>query len=258
MGRLEGRVALITGAASGIGRGIAVEFAEEGAIVAILDQHGAGAEAMRQSLTEAGGQARAFGADVTDYAAFQQVREALVGEFGRIDILVNNAAIQTLADVFESTLEDWRRQIAVDLEAVFMGSKLIAEVMAERRSGRIINISSIQAFMTSGSLGAYNAAKAGVLGLTHSLAFELAPYNILVNAIAPGFIRTNMSLRPDGTDETDTEEFQQYYLENRRIPLGRPGLPYDIAGAALFLASDDCRYLTGQTLIVDGGLSLTI
>lgn len=258
MKRLEGRVALVTGAASGIGRGIAETFAQEGAIVALVDRDEPGARAVESGLIRSGGRAQAFGADVTDYDRLRQIRDALVAEFGRLDILVNNAAIQVLADVFDSTLEDWRRQIAVDLEAVYVLSKLAAETMSRQNDGRILNISSIQAFMTTGSLGAYNAAKAGVVGLTHSLAFELAPYNILVNAIAPGFIRTNMSLRPDGTDETDSDSFRQYYIERRRIPLGRAGLPRDIAGTALFLASDDCRYLTGQLLVVDGGLSLTI
>ena len=258
MRRLEGRVAMVTGAASGIGRGIALEYAQEGATVAILDKNGTGAEEVRQEITEAGGIAWAFGVDVTDYPRIEEIRDSLLAEFGRIDILVNNAAFQILADIFESTLEDWRAQIAVDLEAIYMISKLVAEPMVRQNWGRIINISSIQAFMTTGNLGAYNAAKAGVVGLTHSMAVELGRYNILVNAIAPGFIRTNMSLRPDGSDETDTEEFQERYIHNGRIPLRRTGFPHDIAGTALYLASDDCRYMTGQLLIVDGGLSLTI
>lgn len=258
MERLKNRVAIITGAASGIGRGIAEEYAQEGAVVAIVDKNEAGVEAVGETITASGAKARAFGADVTDYERMRQIRDAVTEEFGRIDILVNNAAFEIVADVFASTLEDWRRQIAVDLEAVYMGSKLVAEGMAQRQSGRIINISSIQAFMSSGGLCAYNAAKAGVVGLTHCLAVDLAPYNIQVNAIAPGFIKTAMSIRPDGTDETETEEFRQYYVERGRIPMRRAGLPEDIAGTALFLASDDCRYMTGQLLVVDGGLSLTI
>jgi 3-oxoacyl-[acyl-carrier protein] reductase len=258
MRRLEGRVAIVTGAASGIGKGIATEYAQQGAVVAILDINEAGAEAVRQEIIAAGGQALSFAADVTDYGRVRAVRDALLDQYGKIDILVNNAAFQILADVFDSTLEDWRRVIAVDLEAVYMAAKFVAEAMRTQQSGRIINIASIQAFMTSGNLGAYNAAKAGVVGLTHSLAVELAPYNILVNAIGPGFIKTAMSIMPDGTDETETAEFYEYYVGRRRIPLQRAGLPHDIAGTALFLASDDCRYLTGQLIVVDGGLSLTI
>lgn len=258
MKRLEGRVAIVTGAAGGIGKGIAEAYAREGAQVIILDRNAEGAETARAEIESAGGRAKAYAVDVTDYERIQEIRDALLSEFGRIDILVNNAAIQFLGDLFESTLEQWRAQIAVDLEALYMISKLVGEVMVTQKRGRIIHLSSIQAFMTSGSLGAYNAAKAGVVGLTHSMAVELAPYDILVNAIAPGYIRTAMSLRPDGTDETQTEEFQEYYLQRRRIPLGRAGLPHDIAGTALFLASDDCRYLTGQLIVVDGGLSLTI
>src|SRR5579862_4982431 len=227
MKRLEGRVAIVTGAAGGIGKGIADEYAREGAQVVILDRNAAGAEITTAEIEAAGGQARAVAVDVTDYERIREIRDALLSEFGRIDILVNNAAIQFLGDLFESTLEQWRTQIAVDLEAIYMISKLVAEAMVTRNTGRIIHISSIQAFMTSGSLGAYNAAKAGVVGLTHSMAFELAPYGILVNAIAPGYIRTSMSIRPDGTDETQTEEFRETYIRRRRIPLGRAGLPQD-------------------------------
>lgn len=258
MNRLAGKVAIVTGGGGGIGRGIALEYAQEGARVALLDLKEEGLRETETLIAQAGGQAHCWQVDITHYDQIRAIRDTLLAEFGRIDILVNNAAIQFLANVFDSTLEAWRRVMEVDLEAVYMASKLMAEPMAAQQSGRIINISSIQAFMTSGNLGAYNAAKAGVVGLTHSLAFELAPYHILVNAIAPGFIRTPMSLRPDGSDETDTPQFKQFYLDNRRIPLGRPGMPHDIAGAALFLASDDCRYLTGQLLVVDGGLSLTI
>ncbi len=256
--RFNGQVAVVTGAASGIGQGIAEAFAVEGATVALLDKNESGVQAACRSIEIAGGRARAFPVDVTDYQQVTDVRSTLLAEFDRIDILVNNAAFSIRAEFLQTTLEDWRRQIAVDLEAVYMGSKIFAEPMARRMSGRIITISSIQAFMTSGLLAAYNASKAGVIGLTHTMAIDLAPYNIIVNAIAPGFIKTAMSIRADGTDETETEEFKHYFIERRRIPLARPGLPEDVAQCALFLASDDCRYITGQTIVVDGGLSLTI
>ena len=258
MGRLDTRVAIITGAASGIGRGIAEEYAGESAVVAILDRNEDGLKEVRDTLERGGATVRDFGVDVTDYETMRSIRDSVVNEFGRLDIMVNNAGMCYYADILESKLEEWREMIQINLEAVYMGSKLAAEVMAEKKWGRIISITSIQAFQTTGLCGAYNAAKAGVVGLTNSMARELAPYNILVNAIAPGTIKTAMSVMPDGKDETETEEFREYYIKNSRIPLGRAGEPRDIAGAALFLASDDCRYMTGHTLVVDGGLSLTL
>lgn len=258
MGRLDNRVAIITGAASGIGRGIAEEFAQQGAVVIILDRNKKGAQLVQKSIEAAGGKARCFVVDITRYDQMKRIRDSVVKEFGTLDIMVNNAGIVIYDHILDSKLEDWRKTIAVDLEAVYMGSKLAAEVMAKKNSGRIISTASIQGFMTTGRVGAYNAAKAGVIGLTRSMGVELAPYNILVNAICPGAIKTGMSIGPDGTDETETKEFKELYLKRRRIPLGRAGLPRDIAGAALFLASDDCRYMTGQILIVDGGYSLTL
>lgn len=257
-GRLQDRVAIVTGAGQGIGQAIAAEYAAHGAVVAVADCNPDGVATTCEALNQ-GGRARPFVLDVADYDAMRDMRGRLLEEFGQIDILVNNAAIPAAnAELLDSTLEDWRRVLQVDLEAVYMASRLMAEVMVPRESGRIIHTASIQAFMTTGRKGAYNAAKAGVIGLTHSMAVELAPYNILVNAIAPGFIQTPMSRSHTGEDETETESFKTFYLRNRRIPLGRAGQPRDVAGAALFLASDDCRYLTGQTLVVDGGLSLTI
>jgi NAD(P)-dependent dehydrogenase (short-subunit alcohol dehydrogenase family) len=258
MRRLEGRVAIITGAASGIGRGIAEEYAGEGAVVVLLDRNPEGLEKVRRDLESTGATVRPFTVDITDYARMREIRDRVVEEFGRLDIMVNNAGIVILSDFLDSTLEEWNTTLRVDLEAVYMGSLLAAQAMAQQRSGRIISIASIQAFMTSGRVAAYNAAKAGVVGLTHAMAVELAPYNILVNAIAPGTIHTGMSRKPDGTDTHDEPEFLTRFIQSGRIPLGREGLPHDIAGAALFLASDDCRYMTGQLLIVDGGLSLTI
>lgn len=257
--RLSGRVALITGAAQGIGQAIAAELAANGATVALVDRSREGLDVTAAALKDGGATARAYAADITDYDTMRTIRDSLVEEFGQIDVLVNNAAIAAEnTDLLESSLEDWRRVIQIDLEAVYMLSKLAAEIMVARGGGRIINIASIQAFMTTGRKGSYNAAKAGVVGLTHSMAVELAPHGIAVNAIAPGFIRTPMSRALTGEDETDTPAFHTCYLDNRRIPMGRAGLPLDVAGAALFLASEDCRYMTGQTLVVDGGLSITI
>lgn len=258
MGRLSGRVAIITGAASGIGRATAETYAREGAAVAILDKNAEGLREAGGALAAAGAEVHSAHVDVRDYERVRAFRDEVAGRFGGIDILVNNAAVGYEGDFMNSELEEWREVIQVDLEAVYVVSKLAAEAMIRRGGGRIINISSVQAIRTTGRTSPYNAAKAGLLGLTHAMAIELAPHEIVVNAIAPGFIHTGMSILADGTDETTTPDFLEYFLRRRRIPLGRVGTAEDVAGTALFLASDDCRYMTGQTLVVDGGLTLTI
>lgn len=257
MDRLKDRVAWITGAACGIGRGIAHEYAREGALLGLCDLDEERLASVEAELRANGVVVRTFIADVSSEEQMRSIRDRLVSQFGRLDILVNNAGIVMAGPVHETSLEHWRKVIAVDLEAVYIGSKLAAEAMIPRRSGRIINIASIQAFMTTGNVGSYNAAKAGVVGLTHSMAYELGPYGILVNAIAPGAIRTGMSGHPDDAEADDTEEDRKAGYMGR-IPLGRNGKPSDIAGAALFLASDDCRYITGHTLVVDGGYSIAL
>lgn len=258
MGRLSGRVAIVTGAAGGIGRAIAEEYAREGAALAVLDKNGEGIDEAGRALAEGGAVVHGARVDVRDYRRMEEFRDEVVARFGRIDVLVNNAGIGYEGDFMASNLEGWREVIEVDLEAVYVGSKLAAEAMVRGGGGRIINISSVQALRTTGRTAPYNAAKAGLLGLTHALAVELAPYNIVANAIAPGFIHTGMSFLADGTDETTTPDFVEYFLRRRRIPLARVGTAEDVAGTALFLASDDCRYMTGQTLVVDGGMTLTI
>lgn len=255
-GLLAGKVALITGAGQGLGRAIALEYADEGAVVALVDR---APETLRETvgLVEgAGGRALAHLLDLTDHEAYRRAVEAVVSDVGRLDVLVNNAAITRYATIFEDTLEDWRAQIAVDLEAVYVGCKLVAPHMAAQGSGRIVSITSIQGLASSGEVGAYNAAKGGIIAFTKSLAVELAPHGIAANAIAPGFMRTPMSF-VDGVDETTTDEFLAWYVRRRKVPMARTGLPEDVAGTAVFLASDYCRYMTGQTLIVDGGLTST-
>jgi len=255
-GLLTDRVALITGAGQGLGRAIAREYADEGAIVALVERDPETLEETRRLLAEAGAVVHAYALDVTDHDAYRGAVEDLVRTAGRIDILVNNAAITRYGTILEDTLEDWRAQIAVDLEAVYVGCKLVAPHMVDQGSGRIISITSIQGFASSGEVGAYNAAKGGIVAYTKSLAVELAPYGIAANAIAPGFMRTPMSFI-DGVDETTTDEFRAWYVERRKVPMARTGLPEDVAGTAVFLASDYCRYLTGQVLVVDGGLTST-
>jgi NAD(P)-dependent dehydrogenase (short-subunit alcohol dehydrogenase family) len=255
-GLLSGQVALITGAGQGLGRAIAREYADEGATVVLLERAQDTLEETRRLIGEAGGTALACHLDITDHAAYAETVAFVAERTGRIDILVNNAAITRYGTILQDTLEDWRAQIAVNLEAVYVGCKLVAPHMVAQGRGRIISITSIQGFASSGEVGAYNAAKGGIIAFTKSLAVELAPHGIAANAIAPGFMRTPMSFI-DGVDETTTDEFRAWYVERRKVPMARTGLPEDVAGTAVFLASDYCRYLTGQTLIVDGGLTST-
>ena len=170
--------------------------------------------------------------------------------------MVNNAAISYYTPLVETSLEEWRQTLAINLEAYFVLSKLVARSMIPHRFGRIVNIASTQAIACEPLVGAYAASKGGVLALTRSLAVELAPHEILVNAVAPGCIHTPMSI-VNGVDETQSELFQEWYVRRRKIPLGRPGEPHEVAGLVLFLASEDCQYMTGQMLVIDGGLTIT-
>lgn len=253
--RLEGRVAIVTGAAQGIGAAIAREFAREGARVACLDLK-AEVEQVAAGIRKQGGKARAHLFDITDAEAYRKCVDDVVREEAKVDILVNNAAICFYADLLHDNLEEWRKVQAVNLEAVYRGAKLVAPHMARQGWGRIISLASTQAIATEGQLGSYTAAKGAIISFTKSLAVELAPHGILANAIAPGCIHTPMSII-NGVDETQSEFFQEWYVKKRKIPLARPGEPEEVARVAVFLASDDSTYVTGHTLVVDGGLTIT-
>ena len=175
---------------------------------------------------------------------------------GSVDILINNAAIAYYEDLVASSLAHWREIHAVNLEAQYIGCKLVAPHMIKRGWGRIVNIASTQAIATEATVGAYAASKGAIISFTKSLAVELAPFGINANAIAPGCIHTPMSI-VNGVDETTTEYFQTWYVGKRKIPLARPGRPEEIARVAVFLASDDASYVTGHTLVADGGLTIT-
>jgi NAD(P)-dependent dehydrogenase (short-subunit alcohol dehydrogenase family) len=257
MGLLQDKVCLVTGAGQGLGRSVALEMAAEGATVVLLDRNAETLVAVSTEIRDRGGSAHPYALDVTDYDRYGAVMEEVKSSLGRIDVLVNNAAINPpTRTILDDTLEDWRRTIGINLEAVYMGSKLAAPHMVAQRDGRIIHIASIQGFASSGDCGAYNAAKGGIIAYTKSMAVELGRYNILVNAVAPGFMVTPMSV-VNGVDETTTPDFIEWYVERRKIPLGRSGYPEDISGTVVFLASNYCRYMTGQLLVVDGGLMST-
>ena len=257
MSLLAGQVAMITGAGQGLGRAIALEMASEGCAVALLEQNPETLAQVASEIRGRGADCEEHELDVTDHEAYEAVVGRIVEARGKVDVLVNNAAISpAYKTILEDARVDWRRTIAVNLEAVYTGSKLVAPHMVERRAGRIISIASVQGFAASGDVGAYNASKGGIIAFTKSMAVELGQYNILVNAVAPGFMATPMSII-DGVDETKTPEFVDWYVKRNRIPLRRTGYPEDVSGAVVFLASKYCRYLTGHLLVVDGGLTST-
>lgn len=252
-GQLEGRVAIITGGARGMGEAGVRLFAAQGAKVVFGDVLDGEGEALAKTVPGS----TYVHLDVSREEQWAAAVKLTLEKHGRIDVLVNNAAINPpTRTILNDTLEDWRRTIAINLESVYMGSKLVAPHMVAQKAGRIIHIASIQGYASSGDCGSYNAAKGGIIAYTKSMAVELGRYNILVNAVAPGFMLTPMSI-VNGVDETKSPDFVEWYVEKRKIPLGRTGYPEDVSGTVVFLASDYCRYMTGQLLTVDGGLMST-
>lgn len=252
-GRLQNRIALVTGAGQGIGEAIARRFVGEGAQVVGIDRNAGTLEFLAAEL---GPSFTPFKADVQEHAALAECVAQTRATHGCIDILVNNAGLQYTVPFMESTLEQWRETQRVNVEAHYMMCKLVARHMIDVGYGRIVNISSTQALQVEPSVSAYAASKGAVNALTRSLAVELAPHGIIVNAVAPGCIHTPASVI-NGIDETTTDAFQEWYVQRRKIPLGRPGEAHEVAAAAVFLASEECSYITGHTLIVDGGLTIT-
>ncbi len=243
---LDGRHALVTGASRGIGRAIALHLAAEGAAVALnFAGNVAAAEAVRKEIEGAGGKAILVPADVADETAATEMVEKTIDAFGAIDILVNNAGITRDGLLLRMKEEDWDAVLNTNLKGVFHCSKAAAKFMMKKRYGRIVNMASVVGLVGNSCQANYAAAKAGVIGFTKALAKELAGRGITVNAIAPGFIRSDMTdVLPDTVKETMLAG----------IPLGRAGEPEDVAKAALFLASDQAAYITGQVLTVDGGM----
>lgn len=246
MRRLEGRVALVTGAASGIGRATAERLAQEGAAVAISDVQDAAGEEAAAAIRDAGGKALFVHQDVTDEESWRAAVERVVAELGGLDVLVNNAGMGDLATIEETTVADWERTVAVDQTGVFLGMKTCAEALKASGHGSVINISSI--FGTSGGFGtspAYHAAKGAVRTLTKNVALHWATEGVRVNSIHPGFIRTPILDQAKGTEVWEAM--------TASTPMGRLGEPEDIAAAVAYLASDDAAFVTGAELYVDGG-----
>lgn len=257
MARLNGKIAVITGAGSGIGRATARLFALEGARIGILDRNERAARETEREIREAGQTALAREVDLSAGEAAEAAVAEAAKELGGIDVLVNDAATFVFRDFDQVTIEEWQRVLDTNLTAYFLCARVAAREMRQRGGGSIVNICSVHRMISEPSNGAYAASKGGVAQLTRNLAIELARDNIVVNSISPGFIRTPMSVA-DGVDETATEHFANFYVNSGRIPLRRAGLPDEIAVAALFLASRECGYLTGADLVVDGGLTITL
>jgi NAD(P)-dependent dehydrogenase (short-subunit alcohol dehydrogenase family) len=252
MGRLAGKVALVTGGASnpGLGRSTALRFGEEGAKVFVTDVDLVGAEATVQAIRDAGGDATAMRQDVTSESGWEEVMAAINETYGGLDICVNNAGIAVLVPMEEMTLEQWNRQIEVNLTSVFLGCRAAIAEMKKRGGGSIVNLSSVAGLVGLQTCTAYAAAKGGVRIMGKAVAVEAAKYNIRCNSVHPGVIWTNMQAQATGANSVDDVD-----AATMRIPLGRAGEPLDIANCILYLASDEANYVTGAEFVVDAGMT---
>lgn len=246
---LTGRVAIVTGGNGGIGRGIALGFAEAGAAVAVWGRNDEKNQRVLSELRATGARCMALTVDMTDRAGFEPAFNKVESELGSVSILVNNAGIASLSGgIMGEKPEDWDRVIETNLNSVFLLSKLAARSMMRQKSGKIINIASMYSLFGSGIVPSYSAAKGAIVQLTKSMAVEFAPHNIQVNAIAPGWIETDMTA-PVRASPMNDEILA-------RTPAGRWGQPEELAGAAIYLASRASDFVTGDTIRVDGGYAI--
>ena len=245
---LDGKIAVVTGASRGIGRAIALELASRGAFV-VVNYNGSKdrAEEVKKEIEAAGGKAEVYQCNVSDFEKCQEFIQDVIKTYGRLDILVNNAGITRDGLLMKMSEEDFDKVIETNLKGTFNTIRFASRQMLKQRSGRIINMSSVVGIAGNAGQANYASSKAGVIGLTKAVARELASRGITVNAIAPGFIETEMTaVLSDAVKEASVAQ----------IPLGRFGKPEDIAKTAAFLASDDAGYITGQVIQVDGGMTI--
>ncbi len=242
---LEGKVAVVTGAGRGIGLAIAETLAADGAQLAVVSRTESNSQAAAEKISATGATARAYAVDVADFRAVQDLGEQILQDFGRVDILVNNAGVTRDTLAMRMSEEDWDTVISTNLKGAFNVSQAFLRSLLKQRSGKIINISSVIGLIGNAGQANYAASKAGLFGLTKSLAKECASRGITVNAVAPGFIITDMT-------GVLADEIKEGVL--KQIPLGRLGAVEDIAAAVEFLAGDKSNYITGQVLTVDGGM----
>jgi 3-oxoacyl-[acyl-carrier protein] reductase len=245
--RFKDEVVVVTGSTRGIGKEIALSFAKEGAIVFILGRNGETADKTRDELITQGFRAESFACDVSNLQNVQEIVNKIIDKHNRIDILVNNAGITKDNLLLRMSEEDWDEVIKINLRSVFNCTKALTKVMLKAKKGKIINITSIIGISGNAGQANYAASKAGIIGFTKSIAKEIASRGITVNAIAPGYIQTDMTAQ---LNEKTREELM------KNIPLQRLGQAKDIAGVCLFLASKEADYITGQTIVVDGGMTV--
>jgi len=245
--KLKDQVALITGSARGIGKEIALTFAQAGAMVIISDINAEMAAATAEEFKKQGLKAESFACNVTDLASVETMVNKILDNYKSIDILVNNAGITRDNLLLRMSENEWDAVLNINLKGTFICTKIVSKPMLKARKGKIISIASIIGIMGNAGQANYAASKAGIIGFTKSIAREFSSRGITANAVAPGFIQTEM------TDKLSDKAREEIF---KQIPLGKLGTPKDVAGACLFLASSDADYITGQTIVVDGGMAI--